>query len=247
MPDRAYWITWYDLPEAGGEAYFEWLHGSYMPKVLAWPGVLWGAHYQAEKNVVPLGGGKGRVTRHASPDEVPGGTQFILIFGASEPHAFADPGPRAFHDSLGEDDRKMLAMRRGERTTLMIDEARVAGPEADVGGANGEPAPAIQLGSFNADSPEAEDALATWYAQWRLPSMTTLPGIVRTRKLISVAGWAKHACFYEFASLEARNEHFIHYEDGKPDKVAWSQKVVDTLIHATPRAIVAKRLWPPVG
>jgi len=51
----------------------------------------------------------------------------------------------------------MLAMRRGERTNLMIDEARVAGPDAAVGGANGEPAPAIQLGSFNADSPEAED------------------------------------------------------------------------------------------
>jgi hypothetical protein len=29
--------------------------------------------------------------------------------------------------------------------------------------------------------------------------------------------------------------------------VAWSQTVVDTLIHATPRAIVAKRIWPPVG
>lgn len=96
MPDRAYWINWYDLPETGREAYFEWLHGSYMPKVLAWPGVLWGAHYQAEKNVVPLGGGKGRVTRHASHDEVPDGTQFILIFGASEPYAFADPGRAPF-------------------------------------------------------------------------------------------------------------------------------------------------------
>jgi len=76
--------------------------------------------------------------------------------------------------------------------------------------------------------------------------MTTLPGMVRVRKLISVAGWAKHACSYEFTSLDARDEHFIHYEDEKPDKVAWSQKVVDTLIHATPRAIVAKRIWPPV-
>lgn len=247
MSDRAYWITWYDLPEAGREAYFDWLNGTYIPKVLALPGVLWGAHYQAEKNVVPLGGGKGRVSRHAAPGEVPGGTQFILIFGAAEPHVFVDPGPDAFHASLDEEDRKMLAMREGERSNLMMDEARVSGPEAGIGGSNGEPSPAIQLGSFNVDSPQAEDELATWYAQWRLPSISKVPGMVRVRKLVSVAGWAKHACFYEFSSLDARTEHFIHYEDAKPDMVKWSTDVVQTLIHATPRAIVANRIWPPVG
>ena len=247
MSDRAYWITWYDLPENDRESYFEWLHGSYIPKVLAWPGVLWGAHYEAEKNVVPLGGGKGRVSRHAAPDEVPGGTGYILIFGAPEPHVFADPGPQAFHASLDEADRKMLAMRQGERSNLMIDEARVSGPEAALGGPNGEPAPAIQLGSFIAESPAAEDEMVTWYAQWRLPSIAKVPGIVRVRKLVSVAGWAKHACCYEFSSLDARSQHFIHYEDDRPDMVAWSTDVVQTLIHATPRAIVAKRIWPPVG
>lgn len=247
MQDRAYWITWYDLPNAGREDYKNWLHGIYIPKMLSRPGILWGAHYQAEANVVPLGGGKGRVSRHAPEGEVPGGTQFILIFGAAEPHIFVDPPLSEFHAGLTDEDRAMLATRQGERTNLMVTEARVAGPDGGKDEPNGLPSPAIQLGSFNADSPKAEDAMATWYAQWRLPSLTTVPGMVRVRKLTSVAGWAKHACFYEFSSLAARNENFIHYEDDKPDMVAWSQKVVDTLIHATPRAIVAQRLWPPVS
>ena len=86
--------------------------------------------------------------------------------------------------------------------------------------------------------------MARWYAQWRLPSLTTLPGVIRVRKLVSVAGWAKHACFYEFTSLEARNEHFVHYEESRPDMEAWSKEVVRRLVHATPLPIVAQRLFP---
>jgi len=86
--------------------------------------------------------------------------------------------------------------------------------------------------------------MARWYAQWRLPSLQTLPGVIRVRKLVSVAGWAKHACFYEFTSLEARNQHFVHYEESRPDMEAWSKEVVRRLVHATPLPIVAKRLFP---
>lgn len=75
--------------------------------------------------------------------------------------------------------------------------------------------------------------------------METLPGIVRTSKLVSIAGWAKHACLYEFTSLDVRSKHFVHYEDAQPDKAAWSIAVVNTLVHATPRTIIAERTWPP--
>lgn len=241
MNDRAYWISWYDLPDNNQAAHQEWLERSYIPEVLSWPGVMWAAHYAAEKKAVPLGGGQGRVRLHAAPDEVPGGTQFILLFGARQPHVFADPGPAAFHAGLAGEDRDMLEARRGVRTNLMVEEARVLGPGGDD---DAPPAPAIQLGSFNAVSPEVESELATWYAQWRLPSMKTLPGVVHVRKLVSVAGWAKHACFYEFTSLAERARHFVHYEDAHPDKARWSSDLVARLVHATPGAIVARRTWP---
>ena len=237
--DRAYWITWYNLPDEGREAYLAWLHGSYMPRVLERPGVMWAAHYASEEHVVPLGGGKGRV-KHIPGSSVPAGDRYILIFGAEEPHAFANPSPNEFHKSLPEAERNRLAMRIGERVNLMVDEARVLGPEpAEAHDALG---PCIQLGSFNATSYEDEDELARWYAEWRLPSMQTLPGCIRVRKLVSVAGWAKHACLYEFTSVEARNESFIHYERANPEMEAWSKDVVKNLVHAPGSANLAKRI-----
>jgi hypothetical protein len=244
--DGAYWITWYDLAEADRPGYLDWVHKTYIPKMLARPGVLWGAHYAADTKAVPLGGGQGRVTRHAPPD-LPGGKEFVLMFGAAAPYVFADPPIDEFNAGLSDNDRQTIAMRKGVRTNLMIDESRVDGPEAGTADPDGAPSPVIQLGSFNSVSPEAEDGLATWYARWRMPSMTTLPGIVRVRKLVSIAGWAKHACLYEFTDMAVRSEHFIHYEDSRPDMAAWSIAVVNTLVHATPRTVVASRTWPPVG
>ena len=105
------------------------------------------------------------------------------------------------------------------------------------------PGACIQLGSFNSIDWRDEEDMARWYAQWRLPSLKTLPGVIRVRKLVSVAGWAKHACFYEFTSLAARNEHFVHYETTRPEMEAWSKEVVRRLVHATPLPIVGERLF----
>lgn len=238
--DRALWITWYDLPENGRDAHLAWLHASYIPKVLARPGVLWAAHYASEANVVPQGGGKGRVGHHVSG--VPDGDRYILMFGAREVHVFANPVPRAFHASLPEADRTMLAMRIGERVNLMVEEARVHGPAF-----NGmAPAPCIQLGSFSADAYESEDMIAEWFAQCRLPSVRSLPGLMRARKLVSVSGWAKHAALYEFESLAARNEQFVFYERAHPEIEAWSVRTVKHLVHAPKSSNVACRIWPPL-
>jgi hypothetical protein len=243
--DRAYWITWYNLPEESRFAYLSWLHGTYIPRVLEHSGVLWGAHYASEENVVPLGGGKGRVS-HTKNDSVPAGDRFILMFGGSAPHVFTNPPPREFHAGLPERNRQMLALRTGERVNIMVEEARVDGPEATRFRSDTGPSPCIQLGSFNAGSYEDEDEMAAWYAQWRLPSMRTLPGCVRVRKLVSVSGWAKHACFYEFTSVDARNEHFVYYETAHPEMEAWSKRVVRNLVHAPGSANLACRIWPPV-
>lgn len=241
--DRALWITWYDLPAGARDVYLAWLHGEYMPRVLARSGVLWGAHYAAEENVVPQGGGKGRVSRHATG--VPAGDRFILMFGAPAAHVFVNPSPRQFHSQLPRQDQEMLAMRIGERVNIMVEEARVNGPEANQPTTSMAPGPCIQLGSFNAGSYEDEDELAAWFARCRLPSVQVLPGCVRARKLVSVSGWAKHAALYEFTSVAARNEHFVYYERSHPDMEAWSVRVVRTLVHAPKSSNLARRIWPP--
>ena len=245
--DRAYWITWYNLPEEGRDAHLKWAHDFYIPKVLARAGVLWGAHYasQPKGTFTPLGGG-GRISHKKDPEGVPKGDRFIMMFGAADPYVFANPGPREFHEGLMESERKMLAERLEARTNIMVEESRIYGPAANQPDPASTPAaPCIQLGSFNVGSYDEEEELASWYARWRMPSLRNVQGCIRVRKLISVAGWAKHACFYEFASLKDREDHFVYYERSRPDMVEWSTRVVRDTVHAPGSANVALRIWPP--
>ncbi len=243
--DRGLWITWYDLPDNGREAYLRWLHETYIPLVLRRPGFLWAAHYASLKKEKVQSMGRGIVRKHnISLAGVPSGDQYILMFGAEHAHVFGNPVPSALNAGLPDADRKMLAMRIGERMNILVEAARVDGPEAKDYQGGMAPAPCIQLGSFNCAWQDEEEVMA-WYAQSRMRAMGELPGSVRTRKLASVAGWAKHAILYEYVSLEARNQYYLTLEAGRPDMKAWSDRTVTKLAHATGAgANLACRIWP---
>jgi hypothetical protein len=239
-----FWISWYNLPEKGRDEYLDWLHGTYIPRVLERPGVQGAAHYQSEPSAPMPRAGRLKPTADSA---VPPGDRYILIFGGRSPYVFVDPTPKTFHASLSDHDRRMLAMRIGERQNVMMLEGEVRGPEGRDRKNDMEFAPGIQIGSFYADSVDDDFELAAWYAQWRLPkSMGTLPGCIAVRKLVSVAGWAKHACFYEFTSVEARNEKYVTHEDANPEMEAWTDRVVRKLTHAPGSPNLARRIWPPI-
>ena len=238
--DRGIWISWYNLPDKGRDAYLAWLHNTYIPAVLKRPGVEWAAHYASEEKVA-LSGAKGRLSQ-VQGAAVPTGDRFVLLFGGTDAHVFVKPTPREFHAALTAADREMLAMRIGERVNIMTEEARIHGPEG--GGRDKALSQCIQIGSFNAGAGQDEDELAAWYAQWRLPCMEKLPGCVRVRKYASVSGWAKHAILYEFTSVQARNDNFLDHERTHPEKEAWTDRVVRKLVHAPGSPNLARRLWP---
>ncbi|MAV87020.1 MAG: hypothetical protein CMM67_02110 [Rhodospirillaceae bacterium] len=239
--DRAYWISWYDLEEINENQYLDWLHNVYIPDRLTKPGVLNVAHYKSESNVTHPGE-KGRL-RHTDNHDVASGDRYILIFTGIDAHVFADPPPSILHQNLSERDQKMLSLRLRERINIMVDEARVDGPEAKTRVGN-TLSPCIQLGNFNSGDWRDEDELTSWYAQWRMPCMTKLEGSVATRKLVSVSGWAKHAILYEYISVDARNRRFLDHESHNPDMEAWTDKVVRKLNHAPGSPNLAKRIWP---
>ena len=238
--DNAIWITWYDLPAMHREVYLSWVHDTYIPQVVARAGVSWAAHYAAEPEPT-YAVNRGRPPRTADAS-VPGGTRFMLLFGADTPHAFVNPTVAQFHAGLPHPERSLLGLRMGVRSNIMIEQACVLGPED---GAYAESSPCIQLGSYNSASYQDEDELADWHAQWNLASCEQAPGCVRARKWVSVSGWAKHAMMIEFESLTARNRHFVNYEAAYPDKAAWTEKVARRLIHAPGSPSVARRIWPP--
>ena len=236
--DSGLWITWYDLPAEGRDAYLSWLHETYIPELLKRPGYLWAAHYAAvEKKDVRI---------HTDDSSVPAGTRYLLLFGAEEADMFGDPVPSALHAELPAESRRMLAMRIGERVNIMTEAGRVEGPEARDYKGGMALAPCIQLGSYNCPWQQEEEMLA-FYARWRMPAMGRTPGCIRIRKLASVVGWAKHAILYEFVSLAARNQHFIGHEDGHPEMKAWGDRVTKTLIHAPGSSSLACRIWPAVS
>jgi hypothetical protein len=127
--DRGIWMTWYNLPEQGREDYLQWLHGHYIPNMLKLPGYLWAAHYASETNV-KMTGAPNRLG-HVNDPSIPIGDRYILLFGAKDAHVFVNPTPAALRARLSEADKKMLAMRIGERYNIATEEARIHGPEFD--------------------------------------------------------------------------------------------------------------------
>ena len=240
--DRVLWITWYNLPKQGRDAYLSWLHGTYIPEMLKRPGYLWAAHYASLDEVKIIR--SGRVLVKEKDPVVPAGDRYILIFGAKDSVVFGNPAPGKLHAEMPAESRKMLAMRTGERVNIMAEAARVDGPEARQYREGMVPGPCIQFGSFNCALQDEQDALS-WYSQWRLPTMSTLRGCVRTRQLVSIAGWAKHAILYEFVSLEGRDHFLVKHEAGQEQK-DWTDKFVQMLTHAPGSPNIALRIWPPV-
>ena len=240
--DRALWITWYNLPDEGRDAYLHWLHESHIPALLKRDGFLWAAHYASLGEGAKVPRRTSGVKNTTSDPSVPKGDRYILLVGGTDAHVFGNPVPSVLHAGLPEASRKLLAMRIGERTNIMVEAARVEGPEARHYKDGMVLAPCIQMGTFQCRHQDEEEALA-WYAQWRLPAMARMAGCVRTRKLASVCGWAKHSILYEFLSLEARNHFIATHEDGDANR-EWTDKVIASLTHAPGSANIARRIWP---
>jgi hypothetical protein len=240
--DRALWITWYDLPMEGRDAYFSWLHGTYLPDLLKRPGYVWGAHYASQD----LEGGAENATRykHVDDPKVGKGYHYMLLIAATDGNVFGDPVPSVIHASLPEQGKKMLAMRVGERVNLFTEACRREGralpgyKEGMLG------APCIQVGSFDCPM-EFEEEMHAGYVLERLPKMCATPSCVRTRKLQSIAGWAKHGILYEFASKDGFDRDYAPAVASSPLGLN-GHSVVPNLVHAPNGPNSALRIWPQV-
>jgi hypothetical protein len=241
-PDRGLWITWYDLPEDGREAYFSWLHGTYLPDLLKRPGYLWAAHYASQD----LEGGAENATRyhHVDDPKVGKGFHYMLLIAATDANVFGDPVPSVLHAALPEQGKKMLAMRTGERMNLFTETGRREGTANATYKEGMTGTPCIQVGSFDC-ALEFEEEMHAGYVMQRLPKMCATPSCVRVRRLSSVAGWAKHGIFYEFASKEGFDQDYAPAVANSPLGFG-KHSVVPMLTHAPNGPNSALRIWPPI-
>jgi hypothetical protein len=138
----------------------------------------------------------------------------------------------------------MLAMRIGERMNLMTEAGRREGHAARAYKEGMTGAPCVQVGSFNCPF-EYEEEMHAGYVQLRLPTMCDTPSCVRTRKLNSVAGWAKHGILYEFASKKGFDRDYAPAVARSPLGQG-GHSVVPMLLHAPNGPNSAVRIWPPI-
>jgi hypothetical protein len=242
--DQGMWATWYDLTDDARASYLDWAHSTYLPFLQQLPGYAWVAHYRYEGGGPKMERVKETVVSHTH-EAVGEGTQYLLLVGAASAHTFFKPAiseiewPAEF--------AHMLARRQGVRTVIFTEEARVNGPAAAKAAPGSTPGPAIQMGTFRLRSVDDEFEIGRWYAQFRLPYMAQMPGCIATRKLLGVAGWAKHGVLYEFESMEMRLKHFEEpHESLCLDSKHWSSRVVRTTVHAPGSPTIGTRIWPPV-
>jgi hypothetical protein len=235
--DRGIWATWHDLAPETASEHVAWLHERYLPAMLRRPGYLWAAHIENVDWPEREAASARRLTR-TDDASVPDGFRHLVLFGAANPHTFADPAPAEMLKELTDEDHRMLAARTGERSVAFVEVDRVEAPAAPSRRPGITPGPIIQFGTFNINAVENELEMNTWYARSRLPLVKPLAGNVGARRLVSIAGWPKHGILYEFESLEAAQSNLLDTSD-------WSRKVVDSLVHAPHSPTLGTRVWPP--
>ena len=241
-PDRGMWITWYDLPMDGRDAYFSWLHGTYLPDLLKRPGYLWAAHYASQD--LEGGAENSKRYKHVDDPKVGKGYHYMLLIAATEAGVFGDPVPSILNAALPEQGKKMLALRAGERANIFTEACRRDGLALGAYKEGMTGAPCIQVGSFDCDL-DYEEQMHAGYVLERLPKMCATPSCVRTRKLNSVAGWAKHGIIYEFASKEGFDRDYAPAVAKSPLGLN-GYSVVPNLVHAPNGPNSALRIWPPL-
>ena len=140
---------------------------------------------------------------------------------------------------------RLKGKRHGAKQVITTEQTRVNGPEYVTRPAGTTPGPFIQLGHFRVRSIEEEFDLSSWYANYRLPTITAMTGAIAARKMVTVAGWAKHVILYEFVSREAHEKHFMGHESLAFSDGEWTNRVVTYTQHAPGSPSIAARLWPP--
>lgn len=93
-----------------------------------------------------------------------------------------------------------------------------------------------------ASTPEIEEVLLAWYADWRLATLAKIPGCLGMRKLVGAVDWNKHGVMYEFLSLDARNKGMAEVVRHCLAEAAWTEACVPKLIHAPGSPHSAQRI-----
>jgi len=242
--DTAIKAEWYDLDNADREPFLAWLHERHLPALQARPGFIWIGHYDRAPQTGTSNPPGYPVRVEIDDPAVPRGSQYMLVTAAATPDVFFDPNHPQTPDSATA---AMLDKRRQYRFGIFLEETRVSGPDWYRHLSGTAAPPAIQLGNYQTRDPGFDLDLALWYRQMKLPQVTRARGCIGARKLISIAGWARHGILYEFMEMDPSEENFEQrFRDAGLNERWTGRHVLQMVIHAPNGPHAGRRIWPPL-
>lgn len=239
--DEGIWATWFDLNSKVRASHIRWLHQTYLPEICARPGIAWAAHYELHPELYTKQ--RSRLTHTDEP--VGQALQHLVLVGAASSNIFFHEVSPLEKKNQSKETRTRLAERDETRWLVTTEEHRVNGPEYDMSVPGGVPGACIQMGSFNMMTAESEIGLGQWYEQLRYRDFARTKSCVRMRKLLGVAGWAKHAVLYEFTSNEDRKKNMEG--GGGTAHAPRGEKIIAQTVHTPGSPVIGLRKWPKVS
>ena len=234
---------WFDLADGVRNDMWAWLHSEFLPDLQAADGVSWVGHYDIVQQ--PDGpyveGAPQKV--EADPSECMPGWQNVILSAATSAEAFFGPGNAV--DALGEKHTDKLAACENHRYAVFMEEEVVNAPESHQSPYGMGPPPAMQLGNYNTRSPDDDYELARWYRAERFPRVAVSKGMIRGRKLLSIAGWPKHGVLWEGVEL-AEDEFSFEKRFVDADRgYQWpGRHVLEYVVHAPKGPHAGRLVWP---
>lgn len=236
--DEGIWATWFDLSNKVKSSHIKWLQNTYLPEISARPGVAWAAYFELHPEIYT----KQRSRLTHTKDPIGQAMNHLVLVGAASPNLFFHADSPVDKKNQSKETRARLAEREEVRWLIAKEEYRVNGPEYKVSVPGGAPGPCIQFGSFNMATTESEIGLGQWYEQLRYPQFARSGSCIRMRKLLGVAGWAKHAVIYEFTSNEERAKNMEGASDSAHNP--WGEKIIAQTVHSPGSPVIGIRKWP---
>lgn len=237
--DQGIWAVWFDLEDSKKASHIKWLHETYLPETRALPGIAWTAHYDLHPEIYAPQRAR---LKHTS-DAIGQASQHLVLVAAASPNIFFHKSSPLDPANQSQETKDRFAERKEVRWLVAREDFRVNGPDYQGALPGGTPSPCVQMGSFVMETAESEIGLGQWYEQLRFGEFAKSKSCVRMRKLLGIAGWAKHAVLYEFTSNEDRAQNMEHTGTHKSE---WGEKVIAQTVHSPGSPVIGFRQWPKV-
>ncbi|MCH7621341.1 MAG: hypothetical protein IH870_05525 [Chloroflexi bacterium] len=196
-------MVWMDVPADKEEEFNQWYNEEHLPELLAIPGVLNAARYEA----------------------VSSGPKHLACYELESPavvetEAFTSRKPTEWAQRIGP---RVIA------TNLINNVYQMIYPkELNPAIASADMAPALQIGRMDI-APENSEEWNKWYSGVYVPNYEKVPGCIRGRRWNAVRGEPSYAVVYEFEHEKvSETAEWLAQRDINPD----NPKMRDLMTHA---------------